>query len=391
MKPLPAALEAIKPSGIRVMADLAGKKPNAIHLEIGEPDFPTAGHIVEAAHRAAMQGFTKYTANAGFESLRSLIAEKVWRCNGIKASIDEITVTTGAVCGITSSLFAVAEAGDEVLLPNPGWPNYRFIVTTAGCIPITYPLRADGDFLPDLDELETLVTPRTKVLLLGFPANPTGAVLPRELLSGLMEFASQHDLYVISDEVYEAFVFEGEHGSPARLDADGRVASVMGFSKTYAMTGWRVGYVVAPRRISRLVTKLQEAFSSCACSVSQKAAEAALSGPQDCVAIMREAYRKRRDLAVGILRRYGVEHYVPHGAFYLWADISRAGRDSNTFTHELLEKCGVAVAPGCAFGDMGEGHIRVSLASSDQDLLRGLTSLCQYMESLAAKNDRRQS
>jgi aspartate aminotransferase/aminotransferase len=381
MKPLPAALEVIEPSGIRVIADLAARIPDAIHLEIGEPDFPTPPHIVQAASEAATQGYTKYTPSAGFESLRELIVDKLCQSNGIRASLNNITVTPGAICGIASCVFALAEAGEEVLVPDPGWPNYRLIVVSAGCDPISYPLHASAGFAPDPKELEQLVTARTKVLILGSPSNPSGAVFPKDIILALVELAARHDLYIVTDEVYEAFVFEGEHVSPAQFDGDGRVASVFSFSKTYAMTGWRIGYVAAADPVSSLVTKLQQAFVSCASAVSQKAAEAALAGPQGCVGAMREAYRSRRDMVVSMLQRHGLRYHVPNGAFYLMVDVSSTGRDADTFAKALLREQGVAVAPGSAFGRMGEGYVRVSLARSDADLQRGIELLCAFVRS----------
>jgi aspartate/methionine/tyrosine aminotransferase len=380
MKPLAKNPSTMQPSGIRVIMDLASNIPDVIHLEVGEPDFPTPRHIVEGVVKAAREGYTKYTPSAGFASLRELVAKKLYESNGIRATLENVTVTAGAVCGVATSIFALVDPGEEVLIPDPAWPNYRMIVHTAGAIPRGYPLHEQRGFLPDLYELERMITDRTKAIIVNTPSNPTGAVFPRELADDLVKFASKHDLYILSDEVYEKFIFEGEHVSPAIFDVDGRVISVFGFSKTYAMTGWRIGYVVAPTEISSVITKLQQPFVSCACSVSQKAAEVALSGPQGCVEAMREAYRKRRDMAVEIMEAYGLPCYIPQGAFYLWVNISGIGMDSYAFAKALLRDQKVAVAPGGAFGKTGDRYVRVSLAADKASIAQGLEKLCGYIE-----------
>lgn len=379
MKPLAKYPSAMRSSGIREIMDLAADIPGVVHLEVGEPSFSTPEHIVDAAVEAARQGCTKYTPNAGLVSLREAIVRKLQASNGINASLENITVTAGAVCGVATSIIALVEAGEEVLIPDPSWANFEMIVRTAGAVARGYPLRENHGFLPDLNQVERMITDQTKVIIINSPSNPAGAVFPRELVKGFVQLASEYDLYLLSDEIYEQFVFEGEHVSPATLDVDGRVVSVFGFSKTYAMTGWRVGYVVAPREISSVVTKLQQPFVSCACSISQKAAEAALDGPQGCVGIMREAYRKRRDIAVALLEAYDLCRYVPQGAFYLLVDISESGMDSNAFARALLRDQKVAVSPGEAFGQAGRKYVRVSLASDETSVVHGVERLCSYI------------
>jgi aspartate aminotransferase/aminotransferase len=269
-------------SGIRVILDMALRIPDAIHLEIGQPDFPTPAHIVEAAHQAMRQGFTKYTANAGLLSLREAIAAKARRDNGIQASADDVVVTTGGMGGLFSAAAAVLDPGDEVLAPDPGYPNYEMMATLCHATTVRYPLTgmADG-FQPDLDALPALVTPRAKAIIVNSPGNPTGSVISADALAAIVAFAQRHDLFVISDECYEKILFGGAmHVSPAALNGDGRVITVSSFSKTYAMTGWRIGYAIARAPVAATLSKLQEATVACASSVSQKAAEAALAGPR---------------------------------------------------------------------------------------------------------------
>jgi aspartate aminotransferase/aminotransferase len=366
-------------SGIREIMGLAQTMPDVIHLEVGEPGFPTPPHIVEAAHQAARDGFTKYTANAGLLSLRTLICEKLARRNHIQTFPENIVVTPGAVTGIATAIMALVEHGDEVLLPDPGWPNYQMMVPCAGAAAVFYPLRAETGFAPDLEALRSLVTPRTKVLVANSPANPSGAVFSADTVRGLLEFVRRHDLYLLTDEVYEEIVFEGEHVSPGQYDTEGRVITVSGFSKTYAMTGWRVGYVVAERSIAAQVAKLQEPFVSCASAVSQKAAEAALSGPQDCVVEMVEEYRRHRDQAARLLSEVGISFFRPQGAFYTLVDISACGLDSYTFAKRLLQESRVAVPPGDTFGPGAGRYVRISLASPASAIEEGVNRLGEFV------------
>jgi len=379
MKPLAKTAQEMPRSGIRVLLDLAVTMPDAIHLEIGQPDFPTPAHIVAAALQAAQQGFTKYTPNAGLPSLREAIAEKVRRENGLLATVDNVIVTTGGMGGLYSAFTAVLDPGDELLVPDPGYPNYAMIATLCRARVVRYPLDAGSGFQPCPDALSHLVTPRTKALVVNSPSNPTGSVIPAESMAALVAFAREHDLYLISDECYEKIVFGVRHVSPALFDEDGRVLSIFSFSKTYAMTGWRVGYAVVSPEIAAIFVKLQEATVACASSVSQKAAEAALSGPQDCVEAMTHTYRQRRDRALAILQRHGLPTYTPQGAVYLLVNISGCGQGSDQFVRDLLAQEKVAVAPGHTFGPSGDQYVRVSLAASENDLETGLERLCNYI------------
>ncbi len=379
MKPIAPSAEKMPRSGIRVILDLAAQIPDAIHLEIGQPNFPTPAFICDAAYRAIQQGFTGYTANAGLLSLREAIAEKVRRENGLKASPENIVVTTGGMGGLFSTLTTLLAPGDEVLIPDPGFPNYEMMAVLQQAPVVRYPLDAENGFQLRLETLPGLLTSRSKVLMVNSPSNPTGAVISPETMAALLDFARRNDLYLVSDECYEKIIFDAVHFSPGSLDNEGRVVSIFSFSKTYAMTGWRVGFVVAPVEIAAVITKLQEATVSCAASVSQKAAEAALYGSQDCVAEMVSAYRRRRDRALDILRQHGLPYYAPQGAFYMMIDISRCGDDSYQVARQLLLEEKVAVAPGATFGPQGNRYVRISLAADDAKLEEGLERLCRYI------------
>jgi aspartate/methionine/tyrosine aminotransferase len=368
-------------SGIRVLMDLALTIPDAIHLEIGQPNFPTPEHISAAAYQATRQGFTGYAPNAGLLTFREAIVQKVNQENNIQAEINNVIVTTGGMGGLFSTMLAILEPGDEILIPDPGYPNFSMAAQLCYANPICYPLDPVANFVPKMEVLKGLLSERTKAILINSPSNPTGAVLPAEMIAEFVSFANEHDLYLISDECYERIVFESQHISPASIDTENRVISVFSFSKTYAMTGWRVGFVVAPHDIAPVISKLQEPTVACASSISQKAAEAALQGPQDCVLEMVAAYRKRRDLALGVLERHQIHSYIPGGAFYLLVDITKKSQDSDQFARDVLLKQKVAVAPGVTFGQGGSRYVRVSLATDEQSLVNGLEKICTYMES----------
>jgi aspartate/methionine/tyrosine aminotransferase len=381
MKSLASNPKNMKRSGIREVMELASSMENVIHLEVGEPDFDTPPHIIEAAAKAAWEGFTHYTPNAGLLSLRERIAEKLRRDNNIDTKVDNIIVTPGAVTAAMSALMALIEPGDEVLLPDPCWPNNLIQLLLLGARVVRYPLYPDRGFLPDFEHMHELVTPTTKVIITNSPSNPSGSVLPKQALQDLLNFARRHDLYILSDEVYETIVFDEQHFSPASEDEEGRVVSIFGFSKTYAMTGWRLGYAVAPDPIADCVVKIQEPLVSCASAISQKAGEAALAGPQDAVVEMREAYRHRRDEAIKVLKKYDCYQYTPKGAFYLLLDVSSLGHDSYIVAQELLKEIGVATAPGATFGEVCRTYIRISLATEIDQLVEGVTRICKYMKS----------
>ncbi len=377
MKPLSKRAAGMPAYQIREIFELAWKTPDCIHLEVGQPNFATPDYIGEAGIQAIREGFTVYTSSRGIPALQEAICAKLERKNGIKADGGNITVCPGAVTALESTVMAIVEAGDEVLIPDPAWHNPKPMVDFLGAVPVPYLLHLDTGFLPDVREMESLITPRTKAIVINTPSNPTGAVFPRPVLEDIYALARKYDLYIISDEVYEDFVFDCTHFSIKSIDTDGRVVAIYGVSKSHAMTGWRLGYAIAPAEISAVITKLQELLVSCASSISQKAAVAALLGPDDPVEKMRDAYRQRRDIALDILRRYGLYEYTPSGAFYLMVNVSRLGSDSGEIAKRLLSQTKVATAPGTAFGKSMVQYVRISLAASEADIRTGMERLCQ--------------
>jgi aspartate aminotransferase/aminotransferase len=371
-------LESMPRSGIRVIMELAAQQKEVFHLELGEPDFPTPRHIVEAGIRAMEEGFTKYTPNPGLLSLRETILRKVREENNIDAQLEQIAATPGSVFALASALMTVAEAGDEVLIPDPGWPNYYMQAVGMGFKPVFYRLHREGGFQPVAEEIEPLIGPRTRAILINSPSNPTGAVYTEETVRDILDLANRHDIFIISDEIYEKIIFTGSHFSPAALEPTDRVIAVYGVSKTYAMTGWRIGYYVAPRHIAPQMHKLLEPFVSNASAISQKAAEAALSGPQDCVQDMVRIYRHRRDSMTEILSREGFQFFAPQGAFYTLVRIDKAGMDSYAFAKELVQEAGVAVAPGDTFGPSAAPYVRISFCLESGKLEEALKRFARF-------------
>jgi aspartate aminotransferase len=370
-------------SGIRDVVNLALVTPGCIRLEVGEPNFSTPTHIVEAAVEFARKGAVNYTATAGLLSLRERLVAKLERVNGITAGVNNLTCIVGGVGGIAAAMAALLEPGDEVLVPDPAWPNYRLMLTWAHGVLVPYPCAPANQFLPEPREIEQLITPRTKLLVINSPCNPTGAVFPRALMEELVDVAVRHNLYLLSDECYDEVILDGQHVSPGSFCTDGRVISAYTFSKTYAMTGWRVGYVVAHDHISDSITKILESNSSCIPTVCQKAAEAALDGPREPIHEMVDAYRRRRDLCVGLLEEAELLISRPQGAFYIMADVGRSGLDSRDFAFDLVKTKQVAVAPGTAFGSSAPNAVRISLASSPEDLSVGVGRLIERIDELA--------
>jgi aspartate/methionine/tyrosine aminotransferase len=375
--PLPAdRVQLMRRSGIREIMDLAAGRDDVLHLEVGQPDFPTPAHIVEAGCQAAIAGFTTYTANRGLLDVRESIAAKLKTVNGIDAPANDVVITAGAVNALFESLASVVSPGDTILIPDPGWPNYQMMADVLAARAVHYPLVPEEGFLPDLERLEELARASSaKVLLINTPGNPTGAVFSHDVTERLVELAARHDMFLLSDECYEQVVFEGAHVSPASLGAPDHVLSVFSMSKSYAMTGWRMGYVTGPSAVIDLVAKVQEPMISCATAIAQKAGQAALDGDQSCVREMTESYHARRDLVVEILRQGDLLISVPHGAFYIMADVSCAGSDSYGFARRLIKERGVAVAPGQTFGPSGAGKVRLSLATAAPDLREGAERL----------------
>jgi aspartate/methionine/tyrosine aminotransferase len=356
--------------------ELAWRQPDAIHLEVGEPGFPTPAHIVEAAAQAARDGHTKYTPNAGIVPLREALAEKVGRVNGYEATPDQVVVGAGGVQILHNVLLALTDPGDEILMPDPAWPDFVQMAHLLGTPPRFYHQTPETGFLPTVEELEELVTPRTRVLVVNSPSNPLGAVIPAELSAELVAFAERRGLWLVSDECYDEIAFDGTFASPMRVAPSPRIISAYSFSKVYAMTGWRVGYCVAPPEVAATLTRLQEPIVSCVNAPAQMGALAALTGPQDVVREMLVAYRERRDAAVALLGDAGVPVLKPSGAFYLWVEV---GRDCREFAYSLIAERGVAVAPGTAFGAAGEGFVRLSMASEKDVLLEGARRLVAHL------------
>ncbi|MGN8245482.1 pyridoxal phosphate-dependent aminotransferase [Cellulomonas soli] len=375
-------------SGIRTLMELALRDPQAIHLEIGEPDAVTAPHIVEAAHAAAVAGRTGYTSSTGLPALRAAFAERVTSTRGRPTSPDEIVVTTGAMHGLAMAMAALLAPGDEILVPDPEFPNWRMQAVAVGAVARTYATHAEHGFVPRPEDVEAAITDRTRVILLCSPNNPTGAVYPASTVEAIHDIARRHDLWLFSDECYESITFDVPHVSPAALDTDGRVLTFLSLSKSYAMTGWRLGCVVVPDpRVVEVMSQIAEASVACPSAVSQHAGLAALTGPQDCVAEAVDSYRGRRDAAVELLTARGIDCVRPDGAFYLMVDVSRVTDDSHAFALELLAERHVAVAPGSTFGEAARSMVRVSLAAERGLLLEGLGRLADHVDARVAERE----
>ncbi len=367
-------------SGIREIGNEAIRTPGCIQLQVGQPNFPTPQHIKDAGKRAIDENLTFYTHTQGLLSLREKLAAKLERVNRIPVTPERIATSPGGVGGIAAVFAAVLEPGDDVLLPDPGWPNTRIMLSWTGTRGVFYPCPPENGFEPDLDALEKLITPRAKLLLINSPNNPTGAVYSRSTIERIIEIAQRHNLWLLSDECYDQILLDGAWTSPAAIVPDDpRIATVFTFSKTYAMTGWRMGYVAGSAELMDTVTKVLESNSSCVSTITQVAGEAALDGPQDCVAEMNAAYRRRRDAVVAILRDAELFIAEPKGAFYCMADISPSGLGARDFAFRLLRERGVAVAPGTAFGEVARDAVRISLASSDADLKEGVGRLAEFV------------
>lgn len=367
-------VRAASTSAIRDLSARVGAIPDCIRLEVGQPDFRTPAHICEAAKRAVDEGWHGYTPTQGIPELRELIAAKVGRVNGLPTRPEQVILGNGGTSLLADAVFATCEPGDEVLISDPYWPTLRTILGVAGARAVTYRCPRETGYQPDLDHLRDSVTPRTKAIVLNSPNNPTGAVYPAETLAGIGRIASAHNLWVISDECYDQIVAPPRTAAPsmaAHADPE-RVITAMAFSKTYAMTGWRIGYGFASTDVVTQMLKVADAHNSCINTISQQAAVAALAGPQDAVATMNATYRARAEVAHRELTARGIPHNDPEGAFYLLVDVGASGLDSTAFAEALLHEHAVAVTPGSAFGSVSEGTVRISLASSEVDIVEGI-------------------
>lgn len=382
----------VPPSLIRRMFDLTQGVPEAISLAVGEPDFPTPPHILEAGQQALRDGYTRYSPNAGYLDLRETIADKLRRLNGLAVDpATEVFVTVGGMEALTLTLLTGLEPGDEVMITDPSYTNYASQIVLAGGVPVWIPTDPAAGAFPEIDDLESLVTPRTRALLINSPCNPTGAVYPPALVHALAEFALRHDLLLISDEVYEALIYgDAPHVSPAAFPGLAeRTVSIYSLSKTYAMTGWRVGYLAGPAPMLRTMATLQEQIASCVNAAAQRAAIAAITGSQACVEAMRHEYDRRRRLVVERLRAMpGVRCALPEGAFYAFPDVRAVATDTVALADRLLFEHHVVVSPGEAFGPRSGGFLRLSYASSYEDLEEALARLAHGLAAEGARASR---
>ncbi|MGI6557631.1 MAG: pyridoxal phosphate-dependent aminotransferase [Limnochordia bacterium] len=383
-------MAGIPPSGIRRVFEQAraleaqGKK--IIHLEIGRPDFDTPAHIKEAAMAALREGKVHYTSNWGILPLREAISRSLEKELGVPYDPEgEIIITAGAAEGVLDTIMALVDPGDEVLVPDPGWVNYPAATAMAHGRPVSYSLRADNDFQIDLEELKSLLSPKTKLVVLVTPHNPTGGMLERRILAEIGHLAAEHGFFIMSDEIYHKMIYDGhQHVSIAALPGmKERTVIINGFSKAYAMTGWRVGYVAAPKALAAAINKVHQHNTTCAASFAQYGALAALTGPQDCVANMvREFDRRRLFLWEGINAIPGLSCPRPRGAFYAFVDVRGCGLSAEEFASRLLTEAGVAVVPGDVFGRAGAGFVRISYASSYEEIQGALERIKQFTQSL---------
>lgn len=382
MPSLAAHIPSVPGSGIRRIYEIAAELDGVISLGVGEPDVPVAPHIAAAAKAAWDRDDTNYNPNGGLLALRQAIVGKLVAENGIPAEVEQVWVTIGGTQALHLAMQLTLSAEDEVLVPDPGYTTFTMNARILDAHPVPYSLTPDRGFLPSIDELEALVSPRTRMIIVNSPSNPLGAVFPREVLEQLLAFARRHDLWILSDEVYERFTWGQPHVSLAALDADTsgggieRVFTVFSFSKTYAMTGIRVGYLVTPPGLAATMRTMQEASISCVAMPDQYAALAAIQGEQSHVAAAAAHYRANYVSAAAALDERGIRYLEPTGAFYLWVDVAHASDgDVAAWAEHLLLHERVAVAPGSAFGRSCEGWIRLCLAATEADLLAGIAKL----------------
>ena len=345
-----------------------------VHLEIGEPDFDTPKHIIEAACKALHSGYTHYTPSAGIPELRKAIAEEMSRTRGIPVEMDNVVVTPGAKPIMFFVILALAEPRDEVIYPNPGFPIYESMINFTGATAVPIPLREEYQFAFDLDEFKKLVTKRTKLIIINSPQNPTGGILGKETLDEIAKIAMERDITVLADEIYDRIPYEGEFHSIASIPGmQERTIILNGFSKTYAMTGWRLGYGVMPKDFAVHIARLMTNSNSCTNAATQMAGVAALKGPQDDVAKMVAAFKERRDVIVkGLNQIPGVSCILPKGAFYAFPNITGTGMKSKALEEYLLNEAGVACLSGTSFGAYGEGYLRLSYANSIANINKAL-------------------
>ncbi|MBO5325146.1 MAG: aminotransferase class I/II-fold pyridoxal phosphate-dependent enzyme [Lachnospiraceae bacterium] len=382
--PLSDKIVDVKPSGIRKFFDIVSEMPDAISLGVGEPDFDTPWHIRDEGIYSLEKGKTFYTSNAGLKELRCEISNYIMRKQGIKYDpINEILVTVGGSEAIDVALRCMVNPGDEVIIPQPCYVSYEPCAVMADAVPVIINLKHENEFRLTAEELEAAITEKTKILILAFPNNPTGAIMEKKDLEAIAEVIIKHDLYVISDEIYSELSYNEAHVSIATLPGmRERTIMINGFSKAYAMTGWRLGYACGPEIIMKQMTKLHQFAIMCAPTTSQYAAVEALKHGDGDVTEMREAYNQRRRFLMYQFREMGLECFEPYGAFYVFPCIKEFGMTSEDFAMRFLEEEKVAVVPGTAFGDCGEGFLRISYAYSIDDLKVALGRMKKFIARL---------
>lgn len=386
MKEISNVAKIVQPPPIRKMFNLADGMEDVVSFTVGEPDFNTPAHVVDAAVEALRTGKHHYTPNAGILPLREAISEYYVRSRGLHYSPEtEIIATAGGMEALLLTMLTLLNPGDAFLLSDPCWTNYSRQIEICSARPVFVPVDAAHDFTFAPEALEKAITPETKGFLVNSPANPTGGIAGRKALEQLAEIAVRHDLYVISDEVYSELLYEGNtFTSIAALPGmKERTIIVNSFSKTYAMTGWRVGYALGPQHIISQMVKLQENVAACVNTAAQYGALAALTGSQAPVAEMLETYSQRRAYILDAFSKInGLTCFAPQGAFYAFVDISAAGMDAETFARDLLQKVRVIVVPGEAFGESGKRYVRLSFATSMENIREGTRRIAQYMKTL---------
>lgn len=377
-------IQTIKPSGIRKFFDIVSEMKDAISLGVGEPDFETPWHIRDEGIYALEKGRTFYTSNAGLKDLRAEIGNYLSRTQGINYDPQsEILVTVGGSEAIDIGLRAIINAGDEVIIPQPSYVSYEPCAVLAGATPVIINLKAENEFRLTAEELEEAITHKTKILILPYPNNPTGAIMGREDLEKIAKIVIEKDILVMSDEIYSALTYKGEHVSIAGIEGmKERTILINGFSKAYAMTGWRLGYACGPKEIIKQMTKIHQFAIMCAPTVSQYAAVEALKHGDEDVKKMRQAYNQRRRFLMNAFREMGLKCFEPYGAFYVFPCIKEFGMTSEEFATRFLEEEHVAAVPGTAFGESGEGFLRISYAYSLPTLKTAMERLNHFVNRL---------
>lgn len=382
--PISKTVVSLKKSGIRKFFDIVSEMKDVISLGVGEPDFDTPWHIREEGIYALEKGKTFYTSNAGLKELRVEIDNYLKRTQNISYNpATEIIVTVGGSEAIDIGLRVMVNAGDEVIIPQPSYVSYEPCAILAGANPVIIDLKAENEFRLTAEELKNAITDKTKILILPFPNNPTGAIMERKDLEEIAKVCIENDIYVISDEIYGELSYKEKHVSIASIAGmKERTILINGFSKAYAMTGWRLGYACGPKEIIEQMVKIHQYAIMCAPTTSQYSAVEALKKGDDDVKLMRESYNQRRRFLMNAFKEIGLECFEPYGAFYVFPSIKEFGMTSEEFAMKFLEEEHVAVVPGTAFGDSGEGFLRISYAYSIENLKRAMERLKRFVEKL---------